>query len=195
MQFVTHEASWSTSAEQVERCTCRRQIGPLKWLRSNLCFLSCFPTLLPSSVPISRERFGPRWATRGCWDARSHSRRKVARGIIAKLLRLPSARHSAPHRGGRTKAGLVEVVGCDTLFWTRLQNLTLDCNASSLICCRVDSFTTILGKKEKQVEVGFICATNRRLQQEIQPAGPLLSYQGRQSELLRDRRCAAIFLC
>ena len=114
--------------------------------------------------------------------------------IIAKLLHLQSARRSGPfvkincpaipstlieselfgyEKGAFTgadgrKAGLVEVADGGTLFLDEIAELDFGLQSKLLHLLQDGQFYAIGGKKEKQVEVRFLCATNRRLEQEIQ---------------------------
>lgn len=141
--------------------------------------------------------------------------------IIAKLLHRRSARRSGPfvkincpaipgplmeselfgyEKGAFTgadgrKLGLVEVAHSGTLFLDEIAELDIGLQSKLLHLLQDGQFYAIGGKKEKQVEVRFICATNRRLEEEIQ-AGTFrqdLFYRIKVVSLslpaLRDRRC------
>ena len=141
--------------------------------------------------------------------------------IIAKLLHLQSARRSGPfvkincpaipstlieselfgyEKGAFTgadgrKAGLVEVADGGTLFLDEIAELDFGLQSKLLHLLQDGQFYAIGGKREKQVEVRFICATNRHLEQEIQ-AGSFrqdLFYRIKVVNLslppLRERRC------
>ena len=141
--------------------------------------------------------------------------------IIAKLLHLQSARSSGPfvkincpaipstlieselfgyEKGAFTgadgrKAGLVEVADRGTLFLDEIAELDFGLQSKLLHLLQDGQFYAIGGKREKQVEVRFICATNRNLEQEIQ-AGSFrqdLFYRIKVVSLslppLRERRC------
>ena len=146
--------------------------------------------------------------------------------IIAKLLHLRSSRRSGPfvkincpaipgplmeselfgyEKGAFTgadgrKLGLVEVAHGGTLFLDEIAELEIGLQSKLLQLLQDGQFYAIGGKKEKQVEVRFICATNRRLEEEIQ-AGTFrqdLFYRIKVVSLslpaLRDRRCDIPFL-
>jgi two-component system response regulator AtoC len=152
--------------------------------------------------------------------------------IIAKLLHLQSARRSGPfvkincpaipstlieselfgyEKGAFTgadgrKAGLVEVANGGTLFLDEIAELDFGLQSKLLHLLQDGQFYAIGGKKEKQVVVRFLCATNRHLEQEIQ-AGSFrqdLFYRIKVVTLnlppLRERTCdipllIAHFLC
>ncbi len=146
--------------------------------------------------------------------------------IIAKLLHLRSSRRCGPfvkincpaipgplmeselfgyEKGAFTgadgrKLGLVEVAHGGTLFLDEIAELEISLQSKLLHLLQDGQFYAIGGKKEKQVEVRFICATNRRLEEEIQ-AGNFrqdLFYRIKVVSLslpaLRDRRCDIPFL-
>src|SRR5215831_17112259 len=66
------------------------------------------------------------------------------------------------------KLGLVEVADGGTLFLDEIAELDFGLQSKLLHLLQDGQFYAIGGKKEKQVEVRFLCATNRRLEQEIQ---------------------------
>lgn len=114
--------------------------------------------------------------------------------IIARLLHLRSARCSGPfvkincpaipaalieselfgyEKGAFTgadgrKLGLVEIAHGGTLFLDEIAELDFGLQSKLLQLLQDGQFYAIGGKKEKQVEVRFICATNRRLEEEIE---------------------------
>ena len=141
--------------------------------------------------------------------------------VIAKLLHLQSVRRSGPfvkincpaipntlieseffgyEKGAFTgadvrKAGLVEVADGGTLFLDEIADLDFCLQSKLLHLLQDGQFYAIGGKKEKQVAVRFVCATNRNLEKEIQ-AGSFrqdLFYRIKVVSLslpaLRDRRC------
>lgn len=141
--------------------------------------------------------------------------------VIAKLLHQRSARRNGPfvkincpaipgplmeselfgyEKGAFTgadgrKLGLVEVAHNGTLFLDEIAELDIGLQSKLLHLLQDGQFYAIGGNKEKQVEVRFICATNRRLEHEIQ-AGTFrqdLFYRIKVVSLclpaLRDRRC------
>ena len=141
--------------------------------------------------------------------------------IIAKLLHQRSSRRSGPfvkincpaipstlveselfgyERGAFTgadvkKLGLVELAHGGTLFLDEIAELDIGLQSKLLQLLQDGQFYAIGAKKEKQVEVRFICATNRVLEREIQ-AGTFrqdLFYRIKVVSLtlppLRNRRC------
>jgi two-component system response regulator AtoC len=114
--------------------------------------------------------------------------------IIAKLLHQRSSRRSGPfvkincpaipgtlveselfgyEKGAFTgaegkKVGLVELADGGTLFLDEIAELDFGLQSKLLQLLQDGQFYPIGGKKEKQVEVRFICATNRHLEREIQ---------------------------
>jgi transcriptional regulator with PAS, ATPase and Fis domain len=141
--------------------------------------------------------------------------------IIAKLLHQRSNRRSGPfvkincpaipstlveselfgyERGAFTgadvkKVGLVELAHGGTLFLDEIAELDIGLQSKLLQLLQEGQFYAIGAKKEKQVEVRFLCATNRVLEREIQ-AGTFrqdLFYRIKVVSLalpaLRDRRC------
>jgi len=141
--------------------------------------------------------------------------------IIAKLLHQRSSRRSGPfvkincpaipgtlvetelfgyEKGAFTgadgkKVGLVELAHGGTLFLDEIAELDIGLQSKLLQLLQDGQFYAIGGKKEKQVEVRFICATNRHLEEAIQ-AGTFrqdLFYRIKVVSLtlpaLRDRRC------
>src|ERR1700756_3452619 len=114
--------------------------------------------------------------------------------VIAKLLHQQSGRCSGPfvkincpaipgglveselfgyEKGAFTgadgrKPGLVEVAHGGTLFLDEIAELDFVLQSKLLHLLQDGQFYPIGGKKEKQVEVRFICATNRNLEREIQ---------------------------
>jgi two-component system response regulator AtoC len=141
--------------------------------------------------------------------------------IIAKLLHQRSSRRSGPfvkincpaipstlveselfgyERGAFTgadvkKLGLVELAHGGTLFLDEIAELDIGLQSKLLQLLQDGQFYAIGAKKEKQVEVRFICATNRILEREIQ-AGTFrqdLFYRIKVVSLtlppLRNRRC------
>src|SRR5215469_1999761 len=114
--------------------------------------------------------------------------------VIAKLLHQRSARRLGPfvkincpaipaalieselfgyEKGAFTgadgrKLGLVEVAHGGTLFLDEIAELDIGLQSKLLHFLQDGQFYAIGGKKEKQVAVRFICATNRRLEEEIQ---------------------------
>ena len=114
--------------------------------------------------------------------------------IIAKLLHQRSSRRSGPfvkincpaipstlveselfgyERGAFTgadvkKLGLVELAHGGTLFLDEIAELDIGLQSKLLQLLQDGQFYAIGAKKEKQVEVRFICATNRVLEREIQ---------------------------
>ena len=141
--------------------------------------------------------------------------------IIAKLLHQQSSRRSGPfvkincpaipntlveselfgyEKGAFTgadvkKPGLVELAHGGTLFLDEIAELDVGLQSKLLQLLQEGQFYAIGAKKEKQVEVRFICATNRILEREIQ-AGTFrqdLFYRIKVVSLtlpaLRNRRC------
>lgn len=141
--------------------------------------------------------------------------------IIAKMLHQRSSRKSGPfvkincpaipaalveselfgyEKGAFTgadgkKAGLVELAHGGTLFLDEIAELDFGLQSKLLQLLQDGQFYPIGGKKEKQVEVRFICATNRHLEREIQ-AGTFrqdLFYRIKVVSLtlpsLRERQC------
>jgi two-component system, NtrC family, response regulator AtoC len=141
--------------------------------------------------------------------------------IIAKLLHQRSSRRSGPfvkincpaipstlveselfgyEKGAFTgadvrKLGLVELANGGTLFLDEIAELDIGLQSKLLQLLQDGQFYAIGAKKEKQVEVRFICATNRILEREIQ-AGTFrqdLFYRIKVVSLtlppLRNRRC------
>src|ERR1700694_1723698 len=114
--------------------------------------------------------------------------------IIAKLLHQRSSRRSGPfvkincpaipstlveselfgdERGAFTgtdvrKLGLAELANGGTLFLDEIAELDIGLQSKLLQLLQDGQFYAIGAKKEKQVEVRFICATNRILEREIQ---------------------------
>jgi transcriptional regulator with PAS, ATPase and Fis domain len=93
------------------------------------------------------------------------------------------------------KLGLVELAHGGTLFLDEIAELDIGLQSKLLQLLQDGQFYAIGAKKEKQVEVRFICATNRNLEREIQ-AGTFrqdLFYRIKVVSLtlppLRDRRC------
>src|SRR6266571_7730317 len=66
------------------------------------------------------------------------------------------------------KVGLVELAHGGTLFLDEIADLDFGLQSKLLQLLQDGQFYPIGGKKEKQVEVRFICATNRHLEREIQ---------------------------
>ena len=141
--------------------------------------------------------------------------------IVAKLLHQRSSRRSGPfvkincpaipgalveselfgyEKGAFTgadgkKVGLVELAHGGTLFLDEIADLDFGLQSKLLQLLQDGQFYPIGGKKEKQVEVRFICATNRHLEREIQ-AGTFrqdLFYRIKVVSVtlpaLRDRQC------
>jgi two-component system response regulator AtoC len=141
--------------------------------------------------------------------------------IIAKMLHQRSSRKSGPfvkincpaipaalveselfgyEKGAFTgadgrKVGLVELAHGGTLFLDEIAELDFGLQSKLLQLLQDGQFYPVGGKKEKQVEVRFICATNRNLEREIQ-AGTFrqdLFYRIKVVSLtlpaLRDRQC------
>jgi two-component system response regulator AtoC len=141
--------------------------------------------------------------------------------IIAKLLHQRSSRRTGPfvkincpaipgtlveselfgyEKGAFTgadgkKVGLVELAHGGTLFLDEISELDFGLQSKLLQLLQDGQFYPIGGKKEKQVEVRFICATNRNLEREIQ-SGTFrqdLFYRIKVVSLtlpaLRDRHC------
>jgi two-component system response regulator AtoC len=141
--------------------------------------------------------------------------------IIAKLLHQRSVRRSGPfvkincpaipgtlveselfgyEKGAFTgadgkKVGLVELAHGGTLFLDEIAELDFGLQSKLLQLLQDGQFYPIGGKKEKQVEVRFICATNRHLERQIQ-SGTFrqdLFYRIKVVSLtlpaLRDRHC------
>src|SRR5438552_6317215 len=114
--------------------------------------------------------------------------------IIAKLLHKRSSRRTGPfvkincpaipgtlveselfgyEKGAFTGAdgrnvGWVELAHGGTLFLDEIADLDFGLQSKLLQLLQVGQFYPIVGKKVKQVEVRFICATNRHLEREIQ---------------------------
>src|SRR5215472_9720042 len=141
--------------------------------------------------------------------------------VIAKLLHQRSSRKDGPfvkincpaipgtlveselfgyERGAFTgadgrKLGLVELAHGGTLFLDEIAELDIGLQSKLLHFLQDGQFYAIGGKKEKQVAVRFVCATNRNLEKEIQ-AGSFrqdLFYRIKVVSLslpaLRDRCC------